>query len=311
MDYVLRTNNLSKYYGRFQALDGLSMNVPKGAIYGFVGKNGAGKTTLIRLICGLQSPTGGSYTLIDKESGDRDIARARRRIGAVVETPAVYNDMTAAENIRQQYRILGLPSYEGVEELLGLVGLGDTGRKKAKNFSLGMRQRLGIAMALAGDPDFCILDEPINGLDPQGIIEMRELILKLNRERQITFLISSHILDELSRLATHYGFIDNGRMVREMTAQELEAACRKCVRMEVSDTKALARVLERNEMEYRILSETEADVFAKPNISRLSVELLEENCEIISCKEQDESLESYYINLVGVTNSLDRRAEFA
>lgn len=302
MDYVLRTNALCKYYGHFKALDGLSMNVPKGAIYGFVGKNGAGKTTLIRLVCGLQSPTNGEYTLYDRRVNDRNIARSRRRIGAVVETPAVYNDMTAVENIKQQYRILGLPSFDGAEDILKLVGLEHTGGKKAKNFSLGMRQRLGIAMALAGDPDFIILDEPVNGLDPQGIIEMRELILKLNRERQITFLISSHILDELSRLATHYGFIESGRLVREMTAGELEAACRKCVRMEVSDTRALARVLDRMNAEYKILSETEADVFARINISRLSMELLREKCEIISCKEQDESLESYYINLVGGKN---------
>ena len=130
--------------------------------------------------------------------------------------------MTATDNIRQQYRVLGVPSDEGISDLLGLVGLGNTGNKKAKNFSLGMRQRLGIAVALAGNPDFLVLDEPVNGLDPQGIIEMRELILKLNREHGITVLISSHILDELARLATHYGFIDSGHMIREMSAEELE-----------------------------------------------------------------------------------------
>lgn len=299
MDYVLKTNALSKSYGKFKALNGLSMHVPKGAIYGFVGKNGAGKTTLIRLICGLQHPTSGDFTLYGRKSTDKYIVKARRRIGAVVEAPAIYLDMTAEENLRQQYRILGLPSFEGIEELLELVGLLNTGKKKARNFSLGMRQRLGIAVALAGDPDFLILDEPANGLDPQGIIEIRELILKLNREHQITVLISSHILGELSKLATHYGFIDNGRIIKEMSATELEAVSRKCVRMEVSDTKALARVLDAMEIEYRILSDTLAEVFEKVHISELSTALAKESCEIISCSNQNESLESFYMNLVG------------
>ena len=224
---MLQTNSLTKKYKNFQALNGLTMNVPKGSIYGFVGKNGAGKTTLIRLICGLQEPTSGDFTLYGIRNDSKDIIKSRRRMGAVVETPSIYMDMTAEENLKQQYLILGLPSYEGIPELLKLVGLENTGKKKAKNFSLGMKQRLGIAIALTGDPDFLVLDEPVNGLDPQGIVEMRELILKLNRERQITVLISSHILDELSRLATHYGIIDNGRMVKELSAEELDAACRK------------------------------------------------------------------------------------
>ena len=215
MDYVLRTNALTKSYKGSRALDGLTMNVPKGAIYGFVGKNGAGKTTLIRLICGLQEPDSGDYTLYGRKNTEKDIIRSRRRMGTVVETPAIYLDLTAEENLKTQYRILGLPSFDGIVDILKLVGLDHTGKKKAKNFSLGMRQRLGIAVALAGDPDFLVLDEPANGLDPQGIIEIRELILDLNRRQQITVLISSHILDELSKFATHYGFIDGGRMVKE------------------------------------------------------------------------------------------------
>lgn len=226
------------------------MNVPKGAIYGFVGKNGAGKTTLIRLICGLQEPTSGEYTLYGRKHTDKAVAKSRRRMGAVVETPSIYLNMTAEDNLKQQYRILGLPSFDGLGNILELVGLGDTGKRKVKNFSLRMRQRLGIAVALVGDPDFLVLDEPTNGLDPQGIIEIRELILKLNREQQITVLISSHILDELSKLATYYGFIDMGKMVKEISAGELEAACRKCVRMEVSDTKVLACILDGMKIEY-------------------------------------------------------------
>lgn len=299
MEYVLKTNALSKNYKNFKALSGLSMNIPKGAIYGFIGKNGSGKTTLIRLICGLQEPTSGCYTLYGRENTDKEIVKSRRRMGAVVETPSIYLDMTAQDNLKQQYRILGLPSFDGLTEILQFVGLEHTGNKKVKHFSLGMRQRLGIAVALAGDPDFLVLDEPVNGLDPQGIIDIRELILKLNRDRQITVLISSHILDELSKLATHYGFIDNGHILKEMTAEELEAACKKCVRMEVSDVKALARVLDEMQMDYKIISDKAADVYAKVHISRMTAALAKENCELISVRERDESLESYYISLVG------------
>lgn len=299
METVLQTRGLCKHYRRFKALAGLDMQVPRGAIYGLVGKNGAGKTTLIRLVCGLQEPTAGSYTLYGAESGQRGISQARRRMGAVVETPSLYPDMTAEQNLKLQYRVLGLPDDGGIGELLELVGLADTGRKKARNFSLGMRQRLGIAVALCGDPDFLVLDEPVNGLDPQGIVEVRELILKLNRQRHITVLISSHILDELSRLATHYGFIDGGRMVKEVSAQELEAACRKCLRVEVADTRALCRVLDRWGLEYSVDGPTAADIYGQVEISALVEALQKEGCALHSVKERDESLESYYINLVG------------
>ena len=299
MEYVLEASGLCKRYRDFTALHGLDMHIPTGSIYGFVGRNGAGKTTLIRLICGLQEPTGGSFTLYGARNTDAKLPRCRRRMGAVVETPSIYLDMTAEENIRQQYLVLGLPSADGIPELLHLVGLDGTGRKKAKNFSLGMRQRLGIAVALAGNPDFLVLDEPVNGLDPQGIIEMRELILKLNREHGITVLISSHILDELARLATHYGFIDGGHMVKEMSAEELEAHCRKCVRVEVSDSRVLARVLDRLGAEYRIVDDTRADVFADVQTTQLVTEAARENCVIRSMKERDESLESFYMNLMG------------
>lgn len=299
MEYVLETNGLSKQYKNFKALDGLTMHVPKGAIYGFIGKNGAGKTTLIRQICGLQKPTVGSYSLYGTDCTDREIAKARRRMGAVVETPSIYLEMTAEENLRQQYQILGIPSTEGIAELLELVRLSDTGKKKAGNFSLGMRQRLGIAIALAGDPDFLVLDEPVNGLDPQGIIEMRELILKLNRERRITFLISSHILDELSRLATHYGFIDRGHMVKEISAEALELVCRNAIHIEVDDTAKLAAVLEEKGLSYTVLSGTEADIYGKIGVTELVTLLAERGCMVASMQERDESLESYYIRLVG------------
>ncbi len=299
MEYVLETRSLCKSYRHFKALNGLDMHIPKGAVYGFVGRNGAGKTTLIRLICGLQPPTSGEFTLYGAKNTGSDIYKARRRMGAVIETPSVYQSMTARENLKQQYRILGLPDFNGIDELLTLVGLSETGRKKVKDFSLGMRQRLGIAIALCGDPDLLILDEPTNGLDPQGIIEIRELILELNQKRGITVLISSHILDELSRLATHYGFIDNGRLVKEISAKELEALCRKCARVTVSDISILALTLDKMGLEYKILDNKTADIYAHPNITRLTLSLAEAGCELLSFEERDESLESFFISLVG------------
>lgn len=305
MEKVLEVTGLTKSYKKFTALNEFNMTIEKGAIYGFVGKNGAGKTTLIRVICGLQSPTKGEYRLFGKSYKDKkDILTERHRMGAIVESPALFLDMTAVDNMKQQYLNLGLPSYEGIEELLFLVGLADTGRKKVKNFSLGMRQRLGIAVALCGNPDFVILDEPINGLDPQGIIEIRELILKLNREHGITVLISSHILGELSKLATHYGFIEGGKMIKEMTAKELEDACRKSVRMKVSDTGILARIMERLEVEYKIIDDNTADVYTAMNFSDLAIEFAREKCNIITMEERDEDLESFFMSLVGGTRNV-------
>ncbi len=299
MEYVLKTNGLRKVYGNNKVLDGLSMHVPKGAIYGFVGRNGAGKTTLIRLICGLQEPTEGEYFLYGIGGREKEIEKSRRRMGGVVETPSIYLDMSAQENLKEQYRILGLPSFEEIPDLLKLVGLEDTGKKKAKNFSLGMRQRLGIAIALAGNPDFLVLDEPANGLDPQGIVEMRELILRLNREYDITVLISSHILDELSRIATHFGFIDKGRMVKEISAAELEAACRKCIRVTVSDMKALCRTLDGKGLDYTVISGNQADIFGKISVTELALALDKEKCEVNSMQEWEESLENYYMSILG------------
>ncbi|MCM1188758.1 MAG: ATP-binding cassette domain-containing protein [bacterium] len=302
MEYVLTTSALQKKYGSFTALHDISMHVPKGAIYGFVGKNGAGKTTLIRLICGLQTPTRGEYSLFGIPFSEPEIIKGRKRMGAVVETPSIYLDMTAEDNLKEQYRILGLPSFDSVPQLLKLVGLEDTGKKKAKNFSLGMRQRLGIAVALAGNPDFLVLDEPANGLDPQGIIEIRELLLKLNREHGITLLISSHILDELSRLATHYGFIDRGEMLKEISAKELEASCRKCLCVTVSDTRSLCTALEPRGIEYRVLSDDQAEIYGSLEITEL-VELLSQNgCVLIKIREREEGLENYFMNLIGGKN---------
>ncbi|MBO4523889.1 MAG: ATP-binding cassette domain-containing protein [Ruminococcus sp.] len=298
MDHILQTENLSKSYGKFKALNNLTINVPKGAIYGMVGRNGAGKTTLIRIITGLNYPTSGSYSVFGVKDNDKKLLEVRRKIGAVVETPSLHPEMTAKDNLIQQTKALGI-SDEKLDDILKLVGLANTGKKKAKNFSLGMRQRLGIAFSLVGDPEFLVLDEPINGLDPQGIMEVREMILKLNREKGITILISSHILDELSRLATHYGFIEQGHVIKEMSAEELEKVSRRSVHLNVNDTKLLAEVLDGMGAEYRVYSPNEADIFTPIQVTPLVLALNEKNCFVNSMSEHHESLENYFMGLVG------------
>lgn len=299
MEYCLETDYLVKSYRNFRALNGLTMHVPKGAIYGFIGKNGAGKTTLIRIICGLQKPTAGSYSLYGESFNSRGITKARQRMGGVVETPSIYGGMTAYENLKQQYVLLGKPTFDGIDELLKLVRLDDTGKKKAGHFSLGMKQRLGIALALAGDPDFIVLDEPVNGLDPQGIVEIRELILKLNREKNITFLVSSHILGELSKIATHYGFVHKGEILKEISAEELKQACRKCLSITVDNPTALAPALDYLKLDYRLTADDKADIYGEIDFSEIGSILKLHGVKITHATERDEDLEAYYINLLG------------
>ena len=302
MDECVTTIGLCKRYGSETCVDHLALKVPQGAVYGFLGPNGAGKTTTLKMLLGLVHPSAGSVRLLGHELTPRTRLAILREVGSLIESPSYYGHLTARENLEIVRRLRGLPAEE-IDEALRTVRLDGQVKKPVNHFSLGMKQRLGIAIALAGDPDFLVLDEPVNGLDPQGIVEMRELILKLNREKQITVLISSHILDELSRLATHYGIIVNGRMVKELSAEELDTVCRKCVRMEVTDTSTLARVLDSMNLEYKIISATTADVFAKINVTQLTVVLAKENCEVLSMQEKDESLESYYISLVGGDNN--------
>ncbi len=299
MEYILEAHNLEKNYKKFKALNGINMQVQKGAIYGIIGKNGAGKTTLIRIICGLQKPSKGNYAIYGVVNTNKRIANIRKRMGAIVETPAIYSDMTARDNLIEQYKIVGLPDLDGLDEILNLVGLKDTGKKKVSNFSLGMKQRLGIAVALVGNPDFLILDEPINGLDPEGIIEIRELILKLNKERGITFLISSHYLDELSKIATHYGFINKGKIIKEISSKELEENCKKRIELNVSNLKECVKYLENKNFHYEVISEKQINLYDKVNISELAVSLQKQNCVIEGYHETEESLENYYINLIG------------
>lgn len=298
MEYILQTQKLCKKYGKFKALNDLTINVPKGSIYGMVGRNGAGKTTLIRVITGLNNPTSGEFSLFGVKNNDRKLLETRRKMGAVVETPSLHPEMSAKDNLIQQTKALGI-SDEKLDDILKLVGLANTGKKKAKNFSLGMRQRLGIAFSLVGDPEFLVLDEPINGLDPQGIIEVREMIMRLNQEKGITILISSHILDELARLATHYGFIDRGHVIKEMSAEELDKACRTSLHVNVNDTNILADVLNGMGAEYRLYSPNEADIFTPMQVTPLVLALNEKNCFVNTMSERHESLESYFMGLVG------------
>ena len=303
MEIILETNNLEKKYKDFRALNHTNIHVEKGAIYGLIGKNGAGKTTLIRIICGLQEPTNGEYSIYGVGNSSSNIASVRKRMGAIIETPSIYGDMTAKDNLIEQYKLVGMPSLDGIDELLKLVGLENTGKKKAKNFSLGMKQRLGIAIALANNPDFLILDEPINGLDPQGIIEIRELILKLNKERRITILISSHYLDELSKIATHYGFLDSGSIIEEITSEELMKKMEHKIILKVNDPKEFVKYFEENKMPYEVMDSKTINVYGKYNLSKFVSELSKKNLIADDIHEQEESLENYYMNLIGGANN--------
>ncbi len=299
MEYVLETESLCKRYGKTRVLQDICLKIPKGSIYGLVGKNGAGKTTLMRIITGLQAPTSGTYTLSGVKNTDRKITTVRRRMGALVETPGLYKNLSAYDNIKLQYINLGLTSYDTIPDLLKLVNLEDTGKKHAGKFSLGMRQRLGVAIAMCGNPDILVLDEPINGLDPQGIIEMREMLLNINKKRSTTILISSHILDELSRLATDYAFIDNGKILQTLSAESLMRRTTKAARLTVSDTKAMCRVLDTMGLRYEVSSDGTIEVFGDINITRTVHEADKENVEIFKVLENDETLEAYFMNLVG------------
>ncbi len=299
MEYILETNNLEKKYKDFKALNHTNIHIEKGAIYGLIGKNGAGKTTLIRIVCGLQEPTNGSYTIYGVENSSSNITSVRRRMGAIIEAPSIYGGLSAKDNLIEQYKLVGMPSFASIDELLKLVGLEGTGKKKAKNFSLGMKQRLGIAIALANNPDFLILDEPINGLDPQGIIEIRELILKLNKEKRITILISSHYLDELSKIATHYGFLDNGSIIKEISSEELMKKMERKIELKVSNPKDFVKYFEENNISYEVIDNQTINVYGKYNLSKFINELSKNNLIANEIHEQEESLENYYMNLIG------------
>ena len=297
MDYVLETKSLLKSYRHVEALSGVDMHVPKDSIYGLVGRNGAGKTTLMRVVAGMQKENGGTYLLFGVDKNSREIKKERKRVGAMIESPAIFHDLSAEDNLKMQYRILGLPSFDTIPEILSTVGLENTGNKKAGSFSFGMKQRLGIAMAIAGNPDLLILDEPINGLDPEAIVEMRELILRLNREMNMTIIVSSHILDELAKVATYYGFIDSGRMVKEVSAVDMEKECRKALRIKVESREKAAIALTSLGNDYSVIDDNTLDVFGDIGIKEV-LDVLS-GAGIKDIEKRNENLEGYFINTMG------------
>ncbi len=297
MDYVLETKSLLKSYRHVEALSGVDMHVPKDSIYGLVGRNGAGKTTLMRVVAGMQKENGGTYLLFGVDKNSREIKKERKRVGAMIESPAIFHDLSAEDNLKMQYRILGLPSFDTIPEILSTVGLENTGNKKAGSFSFGMKQRLGIAMAIAGNPDLLILDEPINGLDPEAIVEMRELILRLNREMNMTIIVSSHILDELAKVATYYGFIDSGRMVKEVSAVDMEKECRKALRIKVESIEKAAIALTSLGNDYSVIDDNTLDIFGDIGIKEV-LDVLS-GAGIKDIEKRNENLEGYFINTMG------------
>ena len=298
MESVLSIKDLCKDYGKAHILKNVSLDIPKGSIFGLVGRNGAGKTTLMRIVTGLAEATSGTYSIGGVSSNDKKILTVRRRMGSIIESPAIYKNLSAYDNIKVQYLNLGMTSFADIEDLLELVELKDTGKKHAGKFSLGMKQRLGVAVALCGKPDILILDEPINGLDPQGIIQMREILLKINRERHTTILISSHILEELSKLATHYAFIEGGEILQTLSSQELESKVRKSCRIKVTSADLIFPVFDREGIEYRVENNDTVDIYSDITAKQIVALADEAGVDVISMTENNESLEGYFMNLV-------------
>lgn len=302
MEYVLQASVLTKSYRKNRVLNGVSMNIQRGDIYGFVGENGSGKTTVIRIITGLIYAEGGEFSLFGVKSTDPAILSARSRMGAIVESPSIYLNMSAKENLLMQSGILGIKDENKCKDILNTVGLGelwDT-KKHAGDFSLGMRQRLGIAMALLGDPEFIILDEPMNGLDPAGIVEVRELILHLNRNKGITFLISSHILTELALVATRYGIISRGRLMQEISAAELERVCSHNTVIKSTNRDALVSLLS-TDFDSSIMEVLDDGVCIDGDINLNAVlgKIINAGITITAVNTHRSSIEEYYLAMMG------------
>ena len=300
-EVILKTYNITKKYGNQVAVNNVNMTIKKGEIYGFIGQNGAGKTTLIRLITGLIHKTGGEIELLGA-TGEAELNKSRTMIGSLIETPSFYTNMTARENLEVSRLVRDIPGKKCIDEVLELVGLKDVEKKKVKNFSLGMRQRLGIANALMGNPKLLILDEPINGLDPMGIVEIRELLKKINKEKDMTILISSHILSELSELATTYGIISNGKLIEEITAEELAEKCRQYIDLKVDDTSRAVTLLERELgiSDYEVLEDKKIKVFSNlENVGEVNSILSKSGVIVQSISIKGENLEEYFMNKIG------------
>ncbi|GAA0103907.1 ABC transporter ATP-binding protein [Paraclostridium sordellii] len=299
--HVLKTKSLSKEYKKIVALENINISIKKGDIYGLIGENGAGKTTLTRLITGLIYQTNGEIELFEEREASK-LSKQRRRIGCIIESPVLYEDMTAKQNLEIIRVQRGIPGKGCIDEVLNLVNLPDTKSKKIKNFSLGMKQRLALAIALLGDPEFLILDEPINGLDPIGIIEFRELIKKLNREKKITILISSHILSELHQLATYYGIIHKGKLIEEISVEELNERCKKHINLEVDDSAKASIILENNLKikNFSVLPNNVIKIYDYlDRVKLISNELVSNGVGIERINTQGDGLEEYFTRLIG------------
>lgn len=300
-EIVLRTNGLSKKYHNSLAVNNANMLIKQGDIYGLVGKNGAGKTTLIRMICGLTIPTSGEIELFN-ETSTEGLSKSRMRTGCIIETPSFFPYLSAEKNL-EYYRIQrGIPEKQCVKDVLRIVNLEDTGNKKFKNFSLGMKQRLGLALAIMASPDLLVLDEPINGLDPTGIVEFREILLRLNREKNTTIIISSHILSELSQLASQYGFINNGRFVEQISAKDLDEKCKSCLLIKVNNTEKASVIIERQLgcSRFEVINNNQIRLYQLIDTPEIVVEALVKNGVMLSAISQiGANLENYFIDLVG------------
>ena len=297
MSSVLQTYSITKQYGKVTAVDHVSIHLEQGDIYGLIGRNGAGKTTLMKMISGITFPTSGSYAFFEEEDNQKTITR----VGCLIEQPTLYPDMKVEDNLRFYDTLLGITDSRNIDALLEMVDLTAVRKKKTKQLSLGMKQRLGIAIALIGYPDVLILDEPINGLDPTGIVEVRNLLLKLNKERNMTLLISSHILGELSRMATKYGIIDQGVLVEELTHSELLERTRQAVRIVYSDSRTIA--VELDEMgysDYKVLPDGQIMVYCDPSYcGKINAGLGRKGIYVDSISVAGQDLETYFVGKMG------------
>ena len=297
---LIETKDLCKKYGSNMVIDHVNMHVEEKSIYGFVGENGSGKTTIMRLVTGLAEPTRGSYSLFGIERKDRRIYNARKQISAIVETASLVPSLTAIENMRYQELYTGIKlTPKQRNDLLVKVHLEEVGNKKVKNFSLGMRQRLAIALALMNKPKLMLLDEPMNGLDPEGIAELRELLIELNRNEGITVLISSHILSELEKIASHYGFISHGKLLEEITTEELQNRCRKSLKVKVDNIADGEKILAKLGLNDFVSSPNgDIKIFDYAKISDVVKALDKGGVEILAINSSEESVEEYYLNLM-------------
>ena len=298
-DIILRTNNLTKKYKDFTALNNVNITINKGDIYGLIGRNGAGKTTLMKVITTLTNKTNGEFYLFDKD--DSDLTETKRRIGCLIENPAFFENLTAYQNLKYYAIQKGIVDYSQIDKVLDLVKLSDSKNKKFKTFSLGMKQRLGIAFAMLDNPDFVILDEPINGLDPIGISELRETLKKLNEESNITMLISSHILSELYLLANRFCFIEKGKIIKELSKEELDVECSRAIVIKTNNVKETCLILEKelNTKNYKVIDKHEVRLYDYLDDSgKVNKELAKNDIDVISIYESGISLEDYFKSIV-------------